>query len=34
MNHQNLEQEIWLKQMINHEERIILVIKLNSKLQW
>ena len=33
MNHLNLEQEIGLQPMMNHEERIIKVIKLNLKIQ-
>ena len=32
MNHLNLEQEIGLKLMMNHEERIMSVIKSNLKL--
>ena len=33
MNHLNLKQGIELKLMMNHEERIMKVIKLNLKLQ-
>ena len=33
VNHQNLELEIGLKQMMNHGDRIMSVIKLNLKLQ-
>ena len=33
MNHLNLEQEIRLKEIMNHEERIMKVIKLNIKLK-
>ena len=33
INYLNLRQKIGLKQMMNHEERIMSVIKLNLKLQ-
>ena len=33
MNYLNLEQEIRLKQMMNHEEHIVIIVTLNQKLQ-
>ena len=33
VNHLNLEQEIGLKQMMNHRECVMSVIKLGLKLQ-
>ena len=33
INHLNLEQEIRLKQMMNHEGHIIPILTLNLKLQ-
>ena len=33
INHLNLEHKIGLKQMMNHEECIMLIVTLNLKLQ-
>ena len=33
MNHLSLEREFGLKYIMNHAERMLLVIKLNMKLQ-
>ena len=34
INHLNVEQEIELKQMMNHEEHIVSIVTLNLKLKW